>query len=139
MFSLPSFLPSIHILGTHAFAWYSSHFCSLLLNQNGEAPEARETLAIAGDNGLYLSMSSLVRSWFVGLGPTCTTICYCPIYCTPFLMSWPGTYLCIPWLTCSISWLLLLVHVRFSSKIYFTFCPWKLSSVGQSRKGISLP
>ena len=40
---------------------------------------------MAGDNGLYLSMASVVRSWSMGLGPTCTTNCYSPIYCYLFV------------------------------------------------------
>ena len=52
--------------------------------------------------GLYLSMTRVLRLWSVGPSPTCTANCYCLIYCNPFVMSWSGARLFIPWLTCSI-------------------------------------
>ena len=51
--------------------------------QNGEVSEAREAPAMVGDNGFYLLMTSVLRS--MGPGPMCTTNCYCPVQCNPFV------------------------------------------------------
>ena len=58
----------------------------------------REEHAMAGDNGLYLFIARVVRSWSMGPRPMWMTNCYCPIYCNPFVMSWSGAHLC----TCSM-------------------------------------
>ena len=74
----------------------------ILKRSIGKVSEMGEAPAMVGDNGLYLLMTRVLRSWSMGPGPTCTTNCCCPIYCNSFAMSWSGAHLCIPWLTCTI-------------------------------------
>ena len=58
----------------------------------------REEYAMKGDNGLYLFIARVVRSWSMGPQPMWITNCYCPIYCNPFVVSSSGAHLC----TCSM-------------------------------------
>ena len=77
--------------------WSRAHLCI----QSGEVSETGEAPEMAKDNGLYLSMIRVLRSWSMGPGPMCTTKCYCPIYCKPYVMCWSGAHCCYSWLTCS--------------------------------------
>ena len=54
---------------------------------------------MAEDNGLYMSMARLVRSWSTRPRPRCTTNCYCLIYCNLLVMSSILAHFCDPWLT----------------------------------------
>ena len=69
---------------------------------NGEVSRAREELAMIGDNGVYLSMTRVVRSCPWGQDLFASKL-LCLIYCNPFAMYWLGAHLCSPWLTFSMN------------------------------------
>ena len=70
---------------------------------------------MAMDNGLYLLMIRVVKSWFTRPGPTCMTNCSCPIYCNPSPMSYSEP-------TCIvIDWLLPLVGLMWPKKVWSFF------------------